>query len=143
MSVSVASTTTAAATIDTTTSSTATTIKTSVTLPHTRSRTHTQARVAPPPATGPRVPATFTVAAGGTLTPPEISVPVHYRVELTFLDHGGAVAVRVLTPHPVTLNVPAGGEASKVISGLPKGTYPIAVNGATRGSLVIGSAPGP
>jgi hypothetical protein len=89
------------------------------------------------------VPATFTIAATGTLSPPTISVPTGYRVQLTFLDHGAAVTVRVLTPHRLTLNVPAGGEASKLISGLPKGTYPIMIGGTSRGSLVIGSVPGP
>jgi hypothetical protein len=139
----VTSTTTTVPKIDTTTLSTATTTKASVTLRRIRSRTHTQTQAAPPPATGPRVPATFTVAAGGMLTPPEVSVPTGYRVQLTFIDRGGMAAVLVRTPHPISLSVPAGGEASRLISGLRKGTYPIAVNGATRGSLVIGSAPGP
>jgi hypothetical protein len=89
------------------------------------------------------VPATFTILPKDVLSPPSISVPAGYRVQLTFLTHGAPATVLVLAPHRVTLKVPAGGEASKVISGLPKGAYPIVIGGAARGSLVIGSAPGP
>jgi hypothetical protein len=116
---------------------TATKTKTAVTL------TRTSTPAAPPPVTGPRVPATFTILPKDVLSPPSISVPAGYRVEITFLSHGAPATVLVLTPHRVTLKVSAGGEASKVISGLPKGAYPIVIGGAARGSLVIGSAPGP
>jgi hypothetical protein len=111
--------------------------KTTVTL------THTSTPVAPPPVAGPRVPATYTILPNDVLSPPSISVPAGYRVQLTFRAHGARVTVLVLTPHRVKLNVSPGGEASKVISGLPKGAYPIVIAGAARGSLVIGSAPGP
>jgi hypothetical protein len=132
------STTTSSATKQTTARATKTTTTTSA------SSTHTHTPIAPPPAAGPRGPATFTILASGAISPPLISVPVGYRVQLTFDAHGGgASSVVLVAPHPVRLSVPPTGEASRVVSGLAKGTYPIKVNGTTRGALTIGSTPGP
>jgi hypothetical protein len=41
------------------------------------------------------------------------------------------------------LVVPAAGRASALFSALKAGTYPIYVDGARRGALVIGVTPGP
>jgi hypothetical protein len=133
-----ASTTTAATSTRTRTSATSTSTST------TAARTTTKKVTAPPPASGPRVPATYTIAAGGTLTPPTISIPAGYTVEITFVDHGGSTATAtVRTPKPTVLDIPPGGESYALVSHLRKGTYPIEINGAERGSLVIGSSPGP
>ena len=106
--------------------------------------THTHTPVAPPAASGPRVPATYTIGSSGSLTPPQISIPAGYRVQLTFIDNGSAAAsVVVMTPHPLHLTAPAGGDASTILSGLKKGSYTVTVNGTVRGSLAIGSSPGP
>jgi hypothetical protein len=90
------------------------------------------------------VPATFTVLSSGAISPPTISVPVGYVVQVTFIDHGSTTAhVIVHTPKPLSIVAPPGGDAYRLVSHLPKGTYPIEVNGTTRGSLTTGSAPGP
>jgi hypothetical protein len=131
-----ATTTTAPAQTTTTTTSTTTSSSTA----H-----HKPANVtAPPPAAGPHVPATYTIGATGTLTPPTISVPVGYTVQVTFIDHGSAKDTTVVhTPKPLQLMVAPGGDSFVLASRLPRGTYTIDVNGTARGSLVIGSAPGP
>lgn len=106
--------------------------------------TTTKKAVAPPPAAGPRVPATYTIATGGTLSPTTISVPTGYTVEVTFVNHGNTTeTATVRTPKPVTVTTAPGAEADALVSHLRKGTYPILINGNERGSLVIGSAPGP
>jgi hypothetical protein len=146
------STTTASSATTASTSSTATTtvrsksVPTATTAKTTTATTRdaTKTPVAPPAASGPRVPATYTIGAGGTLSPQVISPPAGYTVEITFIDQGSAVDhVTVNTPRPLRLVVPAGGDSSQLVSHLPKGSYSIIVNGTKRGSLVIGSAPGP
>jgi hypothetical protein len=90
------------------------------------------------------VPATFTILSSGAISPPTISVPVGYIVQVTFIDHGSTTAHAIVhTPKPLDIVAPPGGDAFLLVSRLPKGTYPIEVNGTTRGSLTIGSAPGP
>jgi hypothetical protein len=65
-------------------------------------------------------------------------------VQVTFIDHGGAEAHAIVhTPKPLDIVAPPGGEAYLLVSHLPKGTYSIDIDGAARGSLVIGAAPGP
>lgn len=139
-----ATTASTSSTVTTTTHSksvpTATTAET--TTATTRSATKTP--VAPPSASGTRVPATYMIGASGTITPPTISVPVGYTVEITFIDQGSSAdKVTVSTPRPVRLVVPSGGDSYVLVTQLPKGSYPIIVNGTKRGSLVIGAAPGP
>jgi hypothetical protein len=51
--------------------------------------------------------------------------------------------VLIRTPTPRALPVPAAGRVSALLAGLPNGTYEVDVDGVRRGSLVIGSAPGP
>ena len=92
----------------------------------------------------PRVPADFEV--GASLTPSRITVPAFLTIALRGASADGrAHTLRITTPRgPVTLNVPAGGAASKDIEGLPAGEYLIAVDGqATDSALVVGGEPGP
>ena len=90
------------------------------------------------------MPATYTVLSSGALSPPTISIPTGYTVELTFIDKGSArVHAIVHTPKPVDIVAPPGGDSYLLVSHLPKGTYAIDINGVARGSLVIGAAPGP
>jgi hypothetical protein len=97
-----------------------------------------------PPAAHANVPALFTVIAGGALRPPTISVPAAVPVELTVVSGDGHAHTAVLrSPAPRTLKVPAGGRASVLITGLRPGTYTLELDGANRGSLVIGAHPGP
>jgi hypothetical protein len=127
-----------------TTAQTANTTTSAATTTTSASTTHTHTPVAPPPAAGPRVPATFTVLSTGALSPPTVSVPVGYVVQVTFIDHGSATAHAIVhTPRPLDIVAPPGGDGFLLVSRLPKGTYAIDINGKMRGALVIGSAPGP
>jgi hypothetical protein len=99
---------------------------------------------APPPASGPRIPATYTIAADGTLAPTTVSVPAGYTIEVTFVDHGSTRdAALVHTPKPLEIVIAPGGDSYLLASHVPKGTYAIEINGTARGSLVVGTAPGP
>lgn len=91
-----------------------------------------------------RVPATYHLGSGGHLTPPTISVPAFIAVEITIASSDSAPhTVQVRTPVPHTLRVSGHGRAAVRIPGLRAGTYPVAVDGATRGALSIGGEPGP
>lgn len=93
---------------------------------------------------GVRLPATFTIGAGGGLSPLSVTAPAGVPIELTVISGDGKPHQVVLkAPHPQTLGVPAGGRASTAVTRLPAGQHPIEVDGATKGSLVIGGQPGP
>jgi hypothetical protein len=103
--------------------------------------THTTTTAA---ASNVRLPAKFTIAADGTLSPRTISAPTRIAIALTIISSGGRthhVVVRSTPPHDLT--VPGGGQASAVVDGLKRGSYAIEVDGVTRGTLVIGATPGP
>jgi len=92
-------------------------------------------------ASGARLPATFTIRSGEDLTPTIIGGPAGVTVDVTLISgdrmaHSATVAGRALM-------VPAGGRASAALGGLSKGNYPVLVDGAKRGTLVIGAQPGP
>ena len=90
-----------------------------------------------------RVPASFTITPAGTVNPPTITVPAHFAVELIVVSDGGAHQITLRTPHPASLTVRAHGQASALIKSLPAGRYPLQVDGAPKGALVIGGSPGP
>ncbi len=91
-----------------------------------------------------RVPATFTIRAGGRLDPQTVSAPAFLAVRVTVSSADGrAHHVVVDTPAPHTLSVPAGGRGSILISGQRAGQYPIDIDGSARGALLIGGEPGP
>jgi hypothetical protein len=95
-------------------------------------------------ATNVRVPSIFTIHAGGRLTPPTVSTPAFIALDVTVSSadgHSHHVLIRTPTPHSLT--VPAGGHASVLIAGLKQGRYVIAVDGESRGALLIGGEPGP
>jgi hypothetical protein len=90
------------------------------------------------------VPATFTIASGGGLSPSTVSAPAFLAVRLTVVSHDGqSHRVLVRTPTPHQLMVPAHGHASVLIPGLRAGRYPLEIDGAARGALSIGGEPGP
>src|SRR5437588_677290 len=108
--------------------------------PATRTRA-APSRPAPSPTGGTNVrgPANFTISAGGKLSPPAITSPAFVAIELTFASGDGrGHRVVVRTPAPQTLLVPAGGRKSVKIAGLRQGSYPIAIDGAVKGSLISG-----
>jgi hypothetical protein len=107
--------------------------------------TSTAARAfGPSSSSGPRLPATFTITAGGSLTPPTVSSPASVPVELTLVSGDGrAHRVVLASATRRSLAVPAAGRASMLVAGLKVGRYAIVVDGTARGTLVIGVNPGP
>ncbi len=102
------------------------------------------ARTSPAPPSGARIPATFKIGPGGVLSPPTVSAPAGIAVELRVTSGDGKAHKVVLRlARPVTLSVPAGGHAAKLLSGIRVGTYVLDVDGAPRGGLTIGAVPGP
>lgn len=93
---------------------------------------------------GVRVPAAFTVSAGG-VTPTQVTVPPFLRVELTLRSgDGDAHRVTLRTRAPASYDVPAGGTATQLADGLPAGTYAILVDGReSGGSLRVADEAGP
>lgn len=92
-----------------------------------------------------RVPASFAIAGGG-VTPGRITVPAFLTIAISASSRDGrAHTLRIATPKgPITLQVPAGGSASKDVEGLPDGEYLVAIDGQpTDGALVVGGEPGP
>jgi len=91
-----------------------------------------------------RVPATFTVAAGGRLTPPTITVPPFLAVELSLASQDGRPHALVLQTTPShTLRVAAGGRKAVRIAGLRAGRYAVMLDGRRAGALVAGGEVGP
>jgi len=90
------------------------------------------------------VPSTFTIRPGDKLVPPVISVPAFFAIQLTVVsaDHKAHTVV-FRGPPSVTIKVPAGGRQEVLLPGLRNGQYPLLVDGASRGSLMIGGEPGP
>jgi hypothetical protein len=95
----------------------------------------------PPPEAHAEIPALYTVTNGGSVIPSTISVPAAIPVELTVLSRDGRAHTATLKGH--TLRIPAGGRASVLISGLNAARYPLTIDGRDRGTLVIGTQPGP
>ena len=93
------------------------------------------------PSQNARVPATFTIGPDGAVAPAIISVPASFAVALTVVSHDRREHQVVLAATKLT--VPAGGRASARIAGLRKGRYPLQLDGAPRGTLLIGVQPGP
>jgi ABC-type glycerol-3-phosphate transport system substrate-binding protein len=106
--------------------------------------TQTSTSAANAPDTNVRLPAKFTVRAGGVLVPPVIAAPKDTEVALTITAGDGKRHVVALdTPRHYTLIVHPGGPSKLVLRGVPNGTYAVRVDGASRGRLIIGAAPGP
>jgi hypothetical protein len=87
-----------------------------------------------------RVPARFTIAADGSVTPPTVSIPAHLPVELIVVGNAHTHRIALRT---TTLTVGAHQQAEKLIDGLKAGSYPLKVDGAPRAVLTIGANPGP
>jgi hypothetical protein len=91
-----------------------------------------------------RLPATFTVRRGGTVTPPSVSSPAFIAIQLTVISGDGKRHQAILrTPTPHTVSVPAGGTSRVLIAGQRPGHYALVVDGAPRGAVVVGGEPGP
>jgi peptidoglycan DL-endopeptidase CwlO len=96
------------------------------------------------PNTNVRIPAAFVIRAGGAVTPPLISAPANVTIELQ-LHNQDAKAHRVTlsVPHFASISVPAGASKTTDVTGAPKGTYRLLVDGAPKARVVVGAVPGP
>ncbi len=95
-------------------------------------------------ATNARVPATFVIRAGERLSPSSVSSPAFLAVQLTVVSADGRPHRGLLrTPKAYSLSVASGGRASVLVPGLRAGRYGLEIDGARRGTLIIGAAPGP
>jgi hypothetical protein len=91
-----------------------------------------------------RLPATFTVTAGGALSPPTVTAPAHIPVLLTVVSGDGRAHRAVLrTAASHELMVPAHGRASVLLRGLKNGRYALDIDGTAKGALIVGGFPGP
>ncbi|MGB9183246.1 MAG: hypothetical protein WCB67_04210 [Solirubrobacteraceae bacterium] len=94
--------------------------------------------------TAPRLPATFTVGAGGRLSPSAVFAPANVDVEVLIRCTDRRVHRVVLaTPHRHTFKVSRSSAADVLLTGLRNGTYAINVDGKRRGKLIVGAIPGP
>jgi hypothetical protein len=94
--------------------------------------------------TAPRLPARFTVGAGGRLSPPAVSAPANIDIEVSIRCTDRYVHRVVLaTPHRHTFKVSRSSAADVLLIGLHNGTYAINVDGKPRGKLIVGAIPGP
>jgi hypothetical protein len=132
-------TTTTTTTAATTTTTTTTTAPITPAQPSTTSTTKTAAST-PTGSINVRVPARFTIAADGSVTPPTITVPAHLPVELIVVSNGQPHRISLRT---TTLTVKPHAQAEALIDGLKAGSYPLKVDGAPKGVLTIGGEPGP
>jgi hypothetical protein len=92
-----------------------------------------------------RLPASFTIRAGGVLTPPSIAAPKHTDIQLSVTSADGkthSVAIQA-SPHYYYLKVRPGSPARALLRELRDGHYAITVDGAKRGILIVGAVPGP
>jgi hypothetical protein len=104
----------------------------------------TTARASNTTNTAPRLPARFTVGAGGRLSPTVVAAPAHIDIEVSIRCTDRHVHRVVLaTPHRHTFKVSRSSAADVLLIGLHNGTYAINVDGKRRGKLIVGAIPGP
>lgn len=87
------------------------------------------------------LPASFLIAADGSVTPPLVGGPVDTTVELIVVSRASHPVTVTVAAHSLT--VPPNGHATTRLAGLKAGRYAITANGARRAALVIGAQPGP
>jgi hypothetical protein len=96
------------------------------------------------PNTNVRIPAAFTIAAQGAMTPPLISVPPNVTIELHLRNQDSkAHRVQLSVAHFASISVPAGASKTTDVAGVPKGDYRLLIDGAPRARIVVGAVPGP
>jgi hypothetical protein len=96
------------------------------------------------PNTNVRIPAAFTIAAGGAVAPPLISAPANVTIELRLRNQDAqAHKVTLSVPDFGGVAVPAHGTSTTDVTGAPKGTYRLLVDGAAKARIVVGAVPGP
>lgn len=96
------------------------------------------------PNTNVRIPAAFVIRAGGAVTPPLISAPADVTIQLQLHNEDTRPhRVQLSVAHFGGLEVPAHGSATTEVTGAPKGTYRLLVDGAAKARIVVGAVPGP
>lgn len=132
-------TTTTTATFPRTTT-TAQTTATTTTIQKSKTSTTTTATTTPTGSINVRVPARFTIAADGSISPATVTIPAHLPVELIVVSNGQPHRISLRT---TTLTVKPHAQAEALIDGLKAGSYPLKVDGAPKAVLTIGGEPGP
>lgn len=140
-STSTATTTTATATVSAgPTTTTATTSSRPPEVPKQRAPKHSKPTA---PNTNVRIPAAFIIRAGA-ITPPLIAVPANVTIELQLRNHDPHThRVQFSVAHVAAVTVPAHGSKTTDVSGAPKGTYRLLVDGAAKAHIIVGVVPGP
>ena len=96
------------------------------------------------PNTNVRIPAAFVIRAGGVVTPPLISAPANVTIELQLHNEDARPhRVQLSVAHFASISVPAGASRTTEVTGAPKGTYRLLVDGAAKARIVVGAVPGP
>jgi hypothetical protein len=92
-----------------------------------------------------RLPASFTIHAGGVLTPPSIAAPKHTDIQLSVTSTDGKTHSLTIAapPHYYYLKVTPGSPARALLSQLRDGHYAVTVDGTKRALLIVGAVPGP
>jgi hypothetical protein len=88
------------------------------------------------------LPANFTAAADGSLSPATVAAPASTAIVLTITSKASR-PLRVFVVPGRFFTVPAGGRGSVRLDGLKPGRHQIYIEGIPRGTLVVGAAPGP
>jgi hypothetical protein len=91
-----------------------------------------------------RVPVALTTA-GASLSPSVVTIPAFLAIEVSVTARGGAEKVTISAPGGGTLSVAAGKTASKRLTGLKPGDYPVTTASGGKATLhvIAGGAPGP
>jgi hypothetical protein len=96
------------------------------------------------PNTNVRIPAAFVIRTGGAVTPPLISAPANVTIELQLHNQDAkAHRVQLSVAHFASISVPAGGSRTTDVTGTPKGTYRLLIDGAPKARIIVGAVPGP
>jgi hypothetical protein len=105
---------------------------------------HNKTAPRPTVSSGAIIPAPFLIGPGGAVSPPSVAVPAGVSISLgvTNRDHR-AHTVTLAGARHATLHLRAGAGAVTVVSGLPKGTYDLMVDGTAKASVVVGAQGGP
>jgi hypothetical protein len=89
-----------------------------------------------------RVPAEFTISPDGKISPPQISVPAFFQIEIT-VHNKSAQPVGVTWAGDALMTVPPNGSAAKTVKGRKKGNYVVSAQPGGDALIVTGAKPGP
>jgi hypothetical protein len=89
-----------------------------------------------------RVPAEFTISPDLKISPPQISVPAFFQIEITVRNRSGQ-PVEVTWAGSKLMTVQPHGGASTIVKGRKKGSYVVSAQPGGDALIVTGAKPGP